>query len=62
MEVSSPDVYGSVYEKFARNNLAFEKHRRGGNHKHSVVRGLTPNEPNIRVLCYHYIVYNCDML
>jgi len=26
VEVSSPEVYGSVSEKFARKNMAFEKH------------------------------------
>jgi len=27
VEVSSPEVYGSVSEKFAWYNMAFEKHR-----------------------------------
>jgi len=29
VEVSSPEVYGSVSEKFARKNMVFGKHREG---------------------------------
>jgi len=29
VEVSSPEIYGSVSEKFARTKMAFKKHRGG---------------------------------